>query len=249
MGGRFTIFEVVIIYETAMNHDEAIQQMTAERYLLDELTPEEREAFEEHVFDCPECAFDLRVGSVFTTEAKAQLPKLVSQSSLPEAPPAKPAARTTSWFFWLQPAFAVPLFAVLLAVVAYQNIAVIPGLKKAVEEPRLLHSTAIHIGSRGSPHTPITADRTEGIALSFELPQTTTYSSYLFTMYDPNGKQVWADTVVGSPSDAGDDGIVSLVIQGAGLREGSYILDISGVTRQNAHIEVDRRVLDIQFNR
>jgi len=43
-----------------MDHSEAVREMAAERYLLDELEPEAREAFEEHVFDCPECALDLR---------------------------------------------------------------------------------------------------------------------------------------------------------------------------------------------
>lgn len=231
-----------------MNHSDAIEQMAAERYLLDELTPEEREAFEEHVFDCPECALDLRAGSAFITEAKAQLPGLVSQSAAPATEAPTTAAKKNRWSLWLQPAFAIPAFAVLLALIAYQNISVIPGLKRATVEPRILHSTAIHIGTRGSSHTPVTADRTEGLALSFELPPTSAYLSYVFELYDPSGKQVWTHAVPASAPDAGDDGIVSLVIPGAGLREGSYTLAISGMTPQNTHIEIDRRVLDIQFN-
>ena len=39
-----------------MNHTEAVEQMAAEGYLLNELTPDARDAFEEHVFDCAECA-------------------------------------------------------------------------------------------------------------------------------------------------------------------------------------------------
>jgi anti-sigma factor RsiW len=35
-----------------MKHEEAVQQLAIERYLLDELTPELREQFEEHLFDC-----------------------------------------------------------------------------------------------------------------------------------------------------------------------------------------------------
>ncbi|HEY2469405.1 MAG TPA: zf-HC2 domain-containing protein [Terracidiphilus sp.] len=231
-----------------MKHSDAIQQMATERYLLNELTPEEREAFEEHVFDCPECALDLRAGSVFITEAKAQLPELLPQSSVPVAQPARPAGKKRGWSFWIQPAFAIPAFAVLLGVVAYQNISVIPGLKEDAVAPRILHSTAIHIGTRGSARTPITADRTEGLALSFELPQTSTYSSFVFELHDPTGQQVWTHTVSGSTPDAGDDGIVSLVIPGAGLREGSYILVISGVGQQGTHAEIDRRNLDIQFS-
>lgn len=232
-----------------MDHSEAIQNMAAERYLLDELTPDEREAFEQHVFDCPECALDLRAGSAFITEAKAQLPEIVSQSSAAPTKPNPLAPRKPRWSLWLQPAFAVPVFAVLLALIAYQNISVIPGLRHAAIEPRIVHSTAIHIGTRGSAHTAITADRTEGLALSIELPQISGYSSYVFELYDSNGKQVWTHTVVASAPDAGDDGIVSLVIPGSGLEEKSYTVVVSGVTPTNTRVEVDRRVLDIQFNR
>lgn len=231
-----------------MDHNEATQHMAAERYLLDELTPDEREAFEQHVFDCPECAFDLRAGSAFITEAKSQLPELVSQSSATPAKPNPSASRKTRWSVWLQPAFAVPAFAVLLALIAYQNISLIPGLKRAAIEPRIVHSTAIHIGTRGSAHTAITADRTQGLALSIELPQTSGYSSYVFELYDSNGKLMWTHTVTESASDSVDDSIVSIVIPGAGLLENSYTLAVSGVTPQNTRVEIDRRVLDVQFN-
>ena len=59
-----------------MDHSEAVEQMLAERYLLNELPPEMRDAFEEHMFDCPECAFDMRAGAAFIDEAKLQLPGL-----------------------------------------------------------------------------------------------------------------------------------------------------------------------------
>ena len=55
-----------------MDHNEATQQMVAERYLLGELTPELRDAFEEHAFDCPECSVDLRAGATFIGAAKSR---------------------------------------------------------------------------------------------------------------------------------------------------------------------------------
>jgi anti-sigma factor RsiW len=232
-----------------MNHSEATQNMAAERYLLDELTPEEKEAFEQHVFDCPECAFDLRAGSVFITEAKTQLPELAAQSQATAPESAKPTAKRSRWSFWLNPAFAVPAFAVMLIVIGYQNLSTIPALRNAAGEPRILHSTAIHLGTRGGAHVPVAADRTEGLALSIELPQTAAYSSFVFDLYDPKGKQVWSRTVAAATADSGDGGIVSLVIPGSGLLKGSYTLGVSGITPQSATpVEIDRRVLDLQFN-
>jgi len=232
-----------------MNHSEATQNMAAERYLLDELTPEEKEAFEQHVFDCPECALDLRAGSVFITEAKAQLPELAARASATTPAPANPAAKRNRWSFWLKPAFAMPAFAVMLLVIAYQNVSTIPALRTAAGEPRILRSTAIHLGTRGGAHTPVAADRTEGLALSIALPQTAAYSSYVFELYDPKGKQVWTRTVAATTADSGDDGIVSLVIPGSGLLEDSYTMGVSGITPQStAPVEIDRRILDVQFN-
>src|SRR5215469_4366578 len=212
-----------------MEHSEAIQQMSVERYLLDELSTEEKEAFEQHVFDCPECALDLRAGTAFITEAKEQLPELVFQSPAP----AKPSAKKNRWSFWLQPAFAVPVFAILLAVIAYQNLSTIPALRKSADAPHVLHSLAIHLGTRGAARTTVQADRTEGLALSIELPPTTAYSSYMFELYDPSGKLAWAHSVTAANPDAGEDGIVSFVIPSPGLQEASYTLGVSGITPQN----------------
>jgi anti-sigma factor RsiW len=232
-----------------MEHSEAIQQMTAERYLLDELSLDERESFEQHVFDCPECAMDLRAGSVFITEAKTQLPELSVRPAVLPTASATQAAKKRGWSFWF-PVFAVPAFAAMLGLIAYQDLSVIPALKRAAGEPRILHSTAIHLGTRGAAHTSVRSDRTEGLALSIELPQSSAYSSYLFELYDVSGKQVWNRTMAESDASVGsDDGIVSLMIPGPGLTEGSYTLSVSGVTPQSSRVEIDHRVLDVLFNR
>ena len=43
-----------------MDHTQAISEKMTEKYLLDELTPQLRENFEEHFFDCLECARDVK---------------------------------------------------------------------------------------------------------------------------------------------------------------------------------------------
>ena len=215
--------------------------MAVERYLLDELTPEERDAFELHMFGCQECALDIRVGSAFITEAKALLPKL----DAPARPaPQKPESKKRAWSFLWQPAFAVPVFAAMLAVIAYQNFSAIPALRRAASEPKILYSNPIHIGTRGGAHTTVQADRKEGLALSLDLPQSSAYSSFVFELYDPDGKQFWAHAVSRGTED---DSIVSLVIPGSGLRSGSYTLAISAMTPRNERVEIDRRVLDVKF--
>ncbi len=232
-----------------MDHNQAIKQMAAERYLLDELTPELRDAFEEHAFDCPECTLDLRAGAAFITAARIELPKLAEVSAeSPRPDAAQPLRKKMDWQSWLRPAFAIPAFAALLAVVSYQNLATIPGLRKAASEPSVLPSTAFHAGTRGGAHTPVAADRTQGAVLSIELPQESGYTSYAFDLYDSQGKQLWTRSVAASTAGSGGDGTISLVIPGKGLVKGSYTLAISGADVQGTRTEIDRRVLDVHFD-
>ncbi len=58
-----------------MEHLEAVQLRSAERYALKQLTREEAEAFEEHFFSCTECAEEVRWITMFEQNAK----KLVSR--------------------------------------------------------------------------------------------------------------------------------------------------------------------------
>ncbi len=56
-----------------MSHDEALCILAAEKYLLREFDDKLREAFEEHFFDCSECAADLRAGATFLDVLKRLL--------------------------------------------------------------------------------------------------------------------------------------------------------------------------------
>ncbi len=71
-----------------MQHADAIRSMASEKYLLDELTPELREEFEEHFFSCPECALDMRAGAAFLEHSKVALADpTLGQSRLPGPKP------------------------------------------------------------------------------------------------------------------------------------------------------------------
>ena len=226
-----------------MDHGEAIKQMAAERYLLDELTPELRESFEEHAFDCPECSLDLRAGAAFIQVAKLELPSVVERVTATPAP-ASPAKKSPGWSSWLRPAWAVPAFAALLFLIAYQNFATIPALRRAAGIPRILPSASFHAGTRGAPHLPVLAHREQGAVVLIELPQDSAVASYDFQLYDPSGKQQWSQTIAASSTG---DGTVSLVIPGTTLQQGPYTLAISGITASSGRTEIERRVLDIQL--
>src|SRR5258708_32655212 len=48
-----------------MDHDVVVREQVTEKYLLNELDPEARDQFEQHFFDCQQCAFDIRAASEF----------------------------------------------------------------------------------------------------------------------------------------------------------------------------------------
>ncbi len=221
--------------------------MATERYLLDELTPELREAFEEHMFECQECAMDVRAASMFLTEAKAQLPEVMAAAEAPKRAPAR-SEKKPWWTFWTMPAFAAPVFAALLAVIAYQNFATIPGLRTAATEPRLMPWSSFRAGTRGAEPTAVHADRKQGAMVVIDLPQRPTIASYAFDLNDPQGKHVWSDSRTASAQNSADGETVSLMIPGAGLTEGSYTLSISGISPEGARTEIERRVLNVHFD-
>ena len=111
-----------------MDHQEAIQLMAVEKYLLNELPPELRDDFEEHYFDCPECATDLRATAAFLDAAKAEL---IANSASRRPPVAKPKRPFT--LLW-RPALIAPLLAASLLVIAYQNVVVYPRLNHQIAQ-------------------------------------------------------------------------------------------------------------------
>jgi len=255
-GGSAPPFDCCFTFGTAlgielMDHSQAVEQMAAERYLLDELPPEAREAFEEHVFDCSECAVDLRAASAFVDEAKVQLPAWTKP--LPDAPTtsaARSGRRRDYWLSWLRPAFAVPAFAALLAVVGYQNLVTLPAMRSESNQPRLLPWTPLHGATRGGARETITADHAHGIAFPVDLsplPGSPAYTSYSFDISDAEGKLFWTGSIAAPPASESTQGIL-LAIPAATLRNGAYTVAVFGVEPHGQRIPIDRYTFVLVFN-
>ena len=232
-----------------MNHTEAVETMAAERYLLDELMPEARDSFEEHVFECPECAFDLRTGAAFIAGARDTLPgfsaihsidvvKPESERSRPRGLPTKRKLRLFAW--------ATPALAASLAVIAYQNFETIPSLRSAASVPRLLPVTELHMGVRGSEHTIVQADSQRGAVILINLPRTADVVSFALTLRDAQDNAVWSQEIRAG-SDLAVDAPASLFIPAPALRQASYTLQVSGTDSQGHSASIERRILDFHF--
>ena len=105
-----------------MDHVEAVKTLAIERYLLEEMTQEERDAFEEHYFSCAECAEDAREAAAMREGVRGGLARPARSAGAGERArvvPMRPAA--AGW----RSSVALPwAAAALLAVgLGYQTVA------------------------------------------------------------------------------------------------------------------------------
>jgi hypothetical protein len=153
-----------------MEHTLAQQTNTIDKYLMRELPHEERLAFEEHMFDCPECAAKVKEDYDMIADLKAVLREPLTL--------AEPAKAKASWRDWFRPFTMVPAFAALAlaVVVGYQNLVSIPGML----EPQVLDTTPMVANTRGVNSQ--IAKIKPGAALfsvSFEVSSAAVYPGYV----------------------------------------------------------------------
>ena len=172
-----------------MDHTEAVRLQAAEKYLLGELSKEQRDEYEEHYFSCAECAEELKASVVFVEGARQVLRD--------EAKERVAAARDKErgkqgWFAWLRPAFAAPAFAALLLVIGYQNALTIPGLKQAnsraaaIKVAKSFSLLAVRSAGAGSEIIRVRPD--EGYGLDVDIPPTSSADGYICEVQDEAGK-------------------------------------------------------------
>lgn len=214
-----------------MDHEEALREKATERYLLDELDPSQRDEFEEHLFGCQDCALDVRAAAMFVEQSKAVLSERPQGSfaRIPVVAPVKPA-----WFGWLRPAFAVPVLAVLIAVILYQNLVTNPQLKQAALNPHVLPWASINISTRSANTPQITVTPGNGFLLFVRIPPENGYFHYTTDLYNPAGKLEWSLTI---PAASAED-TWPIQVPAANRESGLYTLKVHGVKASGESVEV-----------
>lgn len=166
----------------SMNHQQAIDSMAVERYVLGEMTATDRQAFEEHYFNCPECLEAITFASDFLEAGREHVAE-------PNPEPANiPAWHkrffSTSWWFSPLPAFASAVFLALFGLSTYQGIE-LAQMKKNLRTPSVVAASVFlpmtargDNDARGEEPRIITVDRNQAFVLDLDLPQHDQYSSY-----------------------------------------------------------------------
>jgi hypothetical protein len=210
-----------------MDHNEVVRQKLTEKYLLEELEGETRDQFEEHFFECSECALDVRAGSEFVTHSR-----MVFADT---AEPTRERVRSRSsggynWLAWLRPGlrpgFGVPAMALLLAVIGYQNLISLPRLRASLKEPRVLPWAAVAVATYGSDAPTIPVPQGKSFLVFVRIPHEGTYVRYMADLYNPAGK---LDCSLAIPATETQDQWPVLVPEG-NREAGSYRIAVRGVT-------------------
>ncbi len=236
-----------------MDHDVVVRQHMTERYLLDELEPQARDEFEEHFFDCPDCALDVRAGAMFVEQSKIALAE--KSESIPAGllPVNAPVPAQPGWLAglgaglrpMLRPAFAVPVLALLLAVIGYQNLVTYPHLQQALNSPQVLPWAPVNVGTYGSEGPVITAHPGQGFLLFVRIPPEGGYSHYTAELYNPAGKLEWSLTI---PATAAQDQW-PVQVPGANREAGNYTLTVRGVTTAGESKDIGRTSFELQIQK
>src|SRR5262249_16607152 len=170
-----------------MDHTEAVKLQAVKKYILGELAPPLRDEFEAHYFNCLECSLNLRSGVAFAAASRQYFAETAGRAFVAPAP--KPG-----WFAWLKPLVAVPVFAVLLLLIGYQNFVTIPHLKQsssgilAVNPWFSLRASNV----KGAAGDKLEIHPGQGLALFVDItaPPSAEDSRFLLQLMGPSGKVI-----------------------------------------------------------
>jgi len=214
-----------------MNHQDALREMAVERYLLGELSGASLDSFEEHLFECPECAMDVKTGATFIDAARTQLglPGRVS------APRVQTASRRTSWF--TSPWVLVPALTACLLVLAFQTFVLQPRLKLEVaraQAPAVLNPLVLaNAGARGDSTPEVVAPEHGSFVISLDVPTAGGFSSYRCSLVAPDGSLLWQTNI--SPEQARDALLINMPTDK--IKEGLNIFLIQGLPSSGNSLE------------
>jgi len=207
-----------------MDHNEAIQLQAAVKYVLGELSPVQRDEYEEHYFDCAECAADIKALATFADTTREVLRQERASHLAKDLVPAH-----GGWLRWLRPVVALPAFGALLLIIAYQNTVTIPHAR----EGALSSSAQLFVTSR-APKMAVTRGREdiakysvrqgENLPLKFDFTPRTSFDAYLCRLQDESARTVLQVSVPGSFTNKE----LNLVVPANAVKSGKYKLVFTG---------------------
>ncbi len=198
-----------------MTHEDVVNSQAVEKYLLAELSLDEREHFEQHYFECPECAAEVQVAESFAANARAVLAEEAGRRATYR--PVKPR-KVLGLLGWRRPAFALAwgmaaLFAVLSLVLQMRL--------NRLGAPQAYPAFFLHGTARGDEQV-LRAQRTARfVGLSLDVPPGHSPAKYQCALQDPAGHTRCCIDLP-APSDPGAS--LNVLVPVSGMTSGRYTL-------------------------
>ncbi len=201
-----------------MDHETAIKIQAAERYVLDEFSPEERADFEEHFFGCPECADEVRAATILAANTRAELEEQEQRAR--EALRSGGRARLR-WFWPLVASAALNL--ALVGAIGFNRLR--PGPPRAAVEPQFFHSYAIPAASRAAVQSFVLSPGSRFFGARFDLMPSQHFDSFEYEILDAAGASRSKQSL---QAPGGENTELELAVPVATLEPGEYMLVVRG---------------------
>jgi len=217
-----------------IDHEQAIKTMMAERYLLDELAESERDAYEEHLFQCAVCFEQVKAGTAFVS----YLNRFYAESAPVESAPAPPPG-----FFRVlrYPAAALALgLLVCTSGVSIYQASVIAQQKELRLESRSVLTGIAHGGESAKV---IRVSRSANVSVAVEYTLRDELTAYGVRILSDSGKVNYNLPIPGNQVD----GMASIAIPPGSLGAGRYSVIVWGRNRDGVESEVGRFAFELQF--
>jgi len=199
-------------------HVFADKEDAAERYLLGEMTEADRDAYEQHFFQCVECADEVKATARFMDTCRSVLGDRGDAGALAPMQPRRvwlPRWRTRT------SAVLTGALAATLAIMVYQNAVTIPRLTGAMA-PRALAAVSLASTSRGAATQTIAVPRRQPFLIFVDIPPAAA-DTYECSIVAKDGTAIPVSISAAQTQDA-----VPLLIPAGLLEAGEYTLVVRG---------------------
>jgi hypothetical protein len=192
-----------------MSHGEAISRNAVQLYVNNKLSPDQELRFEEHYFECPECA-----------EAVAAQQDRLSAAA---------AASPQTWWRRFSFAVLVPVSAALLALATFQNVVTLPSLRTQLAQLTAPQANTVIVAHQVLLGSPLGETiKTPSVSVEMKLPDDVS-SPYYRVEFVSEAKRSLSQVV-----PAPDGQRLSLHIPSQTLGHGSFNVTVYGLATQES---------------
>jgi anti-sigma factor RsiW len=218
-----------------MDHAEAARKFAAEQYLLGELSDAEREEFEEHFFQCPECAAAVEAGGALVANAREVL---AEESALARPAAVEKKGWWWSWTGWrLVPAAALAGWAVAAVLAGYQLFHQ-PSFLQPSTAGQMVFAPAVSVRAARAQQSLIFSKREPAIAFEIAHEWEQSYAVYEAQIERAaNHQVVFTSTIAGEAETANP---LTVSLRTGLLKPGAYTLTVYGLESATSRTPLER---------